>query len=116
MPLNSILTEGIESLAKYLSAAVTVFGNVVLIFAILELVSAARRSKKKAWDPRSLLGYTPADAIEPAGLAADIAFCAFAIVLFNFYPDWMGVSYKDGSGLVQSGRSSRMPSSTCYPG
>ncbi len=38
VPLESILREGIESLAKYLSAAVTVFGNVVLIFAILELV------------------------------------------------------------------------------
>ena len=103
VPLETILREGIESLAKYLSAAVTVFGNVVLIFAILELVLPRVGRKSKAWDPRSLLGYTPADAIEPAGLAADIAFCAFAIVLFNFYPDWVGVSYKEGSGLVQSG-------------
>ena len=103
VPLESILTEGIESLAKYLSSAVTVFGNVVLIFAILEFVLPRVGRRAKAWDPRSLLGYTPADAIEPAGLAADIAFCAFAIVLFNFYPDWVGVSYKDGSGWVQSG-------------
>ncbi len=103
VPLESILTEGIESLAKYLSSAVTVFGNVVLIFAILELALPRVGRREKAWDPRSLLGYTPADAIEPAGLAADIAFCAFAIVLFNFYPDWVGVSYKEGSGWVQSG-------------
>jgi hypothetical protein len=82
---------------------VTVFGNVVLIFAILELVLPRVGRREKAWDPRSLLGYTPADAIEPAGLAADIAFCAFAIVIFNFYPDLVGVSYKDGSGWVQSG-------------
>ena len=103
VPLESILREGIESLAKYLSAAVTVFGNVVLIFAILELVLPRVGHKSKPWDPRSLLGYTPADAIEPAGLAADIAFCAFAIVLFNFYPDWIGVYYIEGSGLVPSG-------------
>ena len=103
VPLQSILTEGIESLTKYLSAAVTVFGNVVLIFAILELVLPRVGRKTKTWDPRSLLGYTPADAIKPAGLAVDIAFCAFAIVLFNFYPDWIGVVYIEGSGLVPSG-------------
>ena len=103
VPLDTILREGIDALAKYLSTAVTVFGNVVLIFAILELVLPRVGRKAKAWDPRSLLGYTPVDAIEPAGLAADIAFCAFAIVLFNFYPNWVGVFYKQGTGLVQSG-------------
>jgi hypothetical protein len=103
VPLDTILREGIESLAKYLSAAVTVFGNVVLIFAILELVLPRVGRKAKAWDPRSLLGYTPADAIEPAGLAADIAFCAFAIVLFNFYPDWIGITFNQGAGWVKTG-------------
>ena len=103
VPLDTILREGIESLAKYLSAAVTVFGNVVLIFAILELVLPRVGRKAKTWDPRSLLGYTPADAIEPAGLAADIAFCAFAIVLFNFYPDWIGITFKQGAGWVKTG-------------
>jgi len=103
VPLETIITQSIEAIVQYLGSAVTVFGNVVLIFAILEIALPRIGRKKKEWDPRSLTGFTPVDSIEPAGLAADIAFNAFAIVLFNFYPDWVAVSFREGVGWVQSG-------------
>jgi len=103
IPLEIIIKQSVEAVAQYLGTAVTVFGNVVLIFAILEVALRRIGRKKKEWDPRSLTGFTPVDATEPAGLAADIAFNAFAIVLFNFYPDWVAVSFREGVGWVQSG-------------
>jgi hypothetical protein len=103
VPLETIIKQSIEAIAKYLGTAVSVFGNVVLIFAILEIALPRIGRKKKEWDPRSLTGFTPVDSIEPAGLAADIAFCAFAIVLFNFYPDWIGITFKQGAGWVKTG-------------
>jgi hypothetical protein len=103
VPLETIIKQSIEALAQYLGTAVSVFGNVVLIFAILEIALPRIGRKKKEWDPRSLTGFTPVDFIEPAGLAADIAFCGFAIVLFNFYPDWIGITFKQGAGWVKTG-------------
>ena len=103
IPLEIIIKQSIEAVAQYRGTAVTVFGNVVLIFAILEIALPRIGRKKKEWDPRSLNGFTPVDATEPAGLAADIAFNAFAIVLFNFYPDWVAVSFRQGVGWVRSG-------------
>jgi hypothetical protein len=103
VPLETIIKQSIEAIAQYLGTAVSVFGNVVLIFAILEIALPRIGRKKKEWDPRSLTGFTPVDSIEPGGLAADIAFCAFAIVLFNFYPDWIGITFKQGAGWVKTG-------------
>jgi hypothetical protein len=103
VPLETIIKQSIEALAQYLGTAVTMFGNVVLIFAILEIALPRIGRKKQEWDPRSLTGFTPVDSIEPAGLAADIAFNVVAIVLFNFYPDWVAVSFRQGVGWVHSG-------------
>lgn len=103
VPPGTMLTEAIEALAKYLSSAITIFGNIVLIFAILEVALPRLGNEKKEWDPRSLSGFTPVDAIEPGGLAADIVFNLFAIVIFNFYPDLVGISYKEGGSWVQTG-------------
>jgi hypothetical protein len=103
VPIETIISQGIDAIGHYLGTAVTVFGNVVLIFAILEIALPRFGQKKKEWDPRSLTGYTPVDSIEPAGLAADIAFNVAAIVLFNFYSDWVGVFFRQGVGWVQSG-------------
>jgi len=81
-----------RSLAQYYTGVITAFGNIVLVFVILERVlpekeKAAAKHDDEAWDPADLLKES-----EPAQVSLwepilAILFTFAALVLFNFYPE-----------------------------
>ena len=96
-PLNAIETV-LRAIANFLAIAMTVLGNIVLIFAILEwaLFRAGGKlevvglPKEKEWDPRSLTKLSPTNQVKMGDTIAEIVGCFAAIVIFNFYPQIIG--------------------------
>ena len=94
-----------EGFAGMFNTALQVLGTIVLVFALLEWFAPglkARtlprdfdvRSLKKEWDPRTLPKPAPApQKVGVVGLSVEIAFTVVAIVIFNFYPQLIGIGY-----------------------
>lgn len=92
---GEFLTELGKSFADALSAVVQAFGNIVLIFAILQWVLPEFRygikAKEKEWDPRSLKSVVQIDRVKRGELIVEIAFTLAALIIFNFYFDRVGI-------------------------
>jgi len=88
-----------EGLAGIISAAIAAFGNIVLVFAILERFVPASEFKvdeDKKWDPTSLVKEPePAD-VKPWEPILAIVFIFIAISIFNFNPQLIGIYNFDG--------------------
>jgi len=98
-------TELVEAIATgmagILGADLQAFGNLVLVFAILERVMPAREFKfdeeAKAWDPVSLTKAGAKTEVRPWDPITTILFTAAALILFNGYPQLIGLNFvKDG--------------------
>jgi hypothetical protein len=90
-----------KGLLGILSGAIQAFGNIALVFAILERVLPASEFKldkeKKVWDPASLMREPEPDQIKPWGPIAEILFTVAAMIIFNLYPQLIGFGFmKDG--------------------
>ncbi len=88
-------------LAGILGAAIQAFGNIALVFAILERVMPASEftfdEDKKAWDPASLVKEAAKPEVKLWEPITAILFTVAAIILFNGYPQLVAVSFlKDG--------------------
>jgi hypothetical protein len=82
-----------SSLLGLLQAGIQAFGNVVLVFAILERFVPASEFKVehgKEWDPELLMKSPEPDEVKPWGPIAEIVFTAAALIVFNFYPQILG--------------------------
>ncbi len=86
-----------NGLLGILTGAIQAFGNIVLVFAILERVLPASEFKftegEKEWDPASLMEEPEPDEVKPWEPIAGIAFTAAAMILFNLYPQLIGFSF-----------------------
>jgi hypothetical protein len=86
-----------NGLLEILMAAIQAFGNIVLVFAILERVMPGREFKlddeKKEWDPASLMKEPEPDETKPWEPIAGIAFTAAAMIIFNLYPQLIGFTF-----------------------
>lgn len=80
-----------------LSAAVAVFGNVVLVFAILERTLPEKEigdlSDNQEWDPASLAKEPSPDMIKRGEMSAEIVFTIIGLVVLNFYPQILGLNF-----------------------
>lgn len=79
------------ALASYYQGALTAFGNIVLVFAILQRVLPAkelesRREDDEEWDPEELLAAPATDEVKLWEPIVAILFTFAALALFNFYP------------------------------
>jgi hypothetical protein len=94
--LGETVFNGLLGLA---SGAMQTFGNIVLIFAIMQWVYPELKIKmqEEKWDPLTLKGKDPADTIKPIGALADIGFTLAVVILFNFYPQYIGIGNLNGS-------------------
>jgi hypothetical protein len=80
----------------YLSALMGAFGWVTIAFFVLERVlpeSAFDGEEKKVWTPRSLPPIDDRARVEVGGVIAEIVFTAIALLVFNMFPEWVGVNY-----------------------
>jgi len=86
-----------EGLLGILNAALQAFGNVVLVFAILERVAPTSEFNmdegKDTWDPASLKATVEPDTIKPWEPIVTILFTLAALVLFNGYPQLIGLHF-----------------------
>lgn len=89
-----------DGLADAVSAAIAAFGNVVLVFAILERVLPDKEidgfGDEKDWDPASLAKEPHPDSVSRSDLIAEIVFTFIALAILNLYPHWMGMFFFSG--------------------
>ena len=91
-----------QAVIHFFLSALQGFGNIVIIFAVLERVLPGetfhQTDQPDEWEPRSLIKLKKQDRVTTPGLLWEIGITLAQIVLFNFYPQWLGAaSYKDGS-------------------
>ena len=90
-----------QTVGGYIGAAITAFGNVVLVFVLLdrflpdseikELKTGLKFSEE--WDPATLLKEQDPNMVKRGELIAEIIFTFAAVVLLNFYPQIIGISF-----------------------
>jgi hypothetical protein len=83
---------------QFFSGAISAFGNIVIVFAILERVIPAAEIEKqeKEWDPAQLAKEPDPDLVKPAELIFGILFTVAALVVINLYPDLIGFGFMTG--------------------
>ncbi|MBK6792187.1 MAG: hypothetical protein IPG80_06505 [Anaerolineales bacterium] len=84
-------------LGNALSAAIAAFGNVVVVFAILERVLPEKEiggfNEEKDWDPAALAKDPHPDSISRFELITEIVFTFVALAILNIYPQWLGMFF-----------------------
>jgi len=78
-----------------ISGMIAAFGNIVIIFAILERTQVADKFEReiKDWDPKELKSERGYDEIDMPDHIATIIFTFLALVVFNLYPDLFSVRF-----------------------
>lgn len=96
-PLRALFPSVAKTFSSYLGALLSAFGSVTLTFAILDRVlpeTAWKEEKEKEeWDPRALPAIQDQDRIEVGGLITSSVFIVLALILFNVFPEWIGVGF-----------------------
>jgi hypothetical protein len=91
----------VQSIVDFFGSAMAVLGNIVLIFALIEwLMPKVTKEKEGAWDPRSMEDRREQDKVSLAEAIAGIVFTLIALLVFNLYPQWVGVGFTDGGKVV----------------
>ncbi len=84
-------------LGNAVSAAIAAFGNVVLVFAILERVLPDKEisgfNDEKDWNPASLAEEPDPDMVKRGELIAEIVFTFIGLAVLNLYPEILGMAY-----------------------
>ena len=90
-----------------INAVLAAFGWIVIIFALIQWVTIQKPMKihRADWDP-SKLKKAPSEDREkfnPSGLVAEVVFTLIALVLFNAFPQYVGMaSVRDGQWVIVS--------------
>jgi hypothetical protein len=105
--VGSSLT-GLDFLSKVADAAlglfgglVTVFGNIVIVFAILDrTLPASEFEKGEEWDPARLASEPDTDEVKVGEQIVGLLFLALFLILFNLYPEVVGFGFFDENDWV----------------
>ena len=93
-----------QGLGSALSAAIAAFGNVVLVFVIIERVLPDKEiggfDDEKDWDPASLAKEPDPDSVSRFELITEIVFTFVALAILNIYPQWLGMFFFTGDEQV----------------
>ena len=83
-----------ESALDLLSGLITVFGNLVLVFAILERVLPAKEfEEEEEWNPAELAREPDPDRVKFGEQIFEMVFLVVFLILFNLYPQAIGVGF-----------------------
>jgi hypothetical protein len=94
--IDAIISSIIQSVLNAAGIAITIIGNVVLVFAIMErtLPHAEIKELSPEWDPRTLPEETSkSERVNTGNLIGEIVFTVAALLIFNFYPQILGVGF-----------------------
>ena len=91
-----------NSAAGLISGLITAFGNIVLVFAILERVLPAKEFEKEEenWDPAELAREPDPDRVKFAEQIFEMFFLVLFLVIFNLYPGIIGFGFFDENEWV----------------
>ena len=93
-----------QGLGSALSAAIAAFGNVVLVFVIIERVLPDKEiggfNDEKDWDPASLAKEPDPDSVSRFELITEIVFTFVGLAILNIYPQWLGMFFFTGEETV----------------
>jgi len=82
-------------LGQYFSGMMAAFGNIVLVFALIQRFATGweftSKNEEKDWNPRDLPDVEDADQVGVASTVAEIVFIVLGLILFNFYPQYIGL-------------------------
>lgn len=87
----------VQAVAEFFNAMIAALGTLVLIFAVIERFAPNARQFSPEWDPRSLLKVSPPDQIKMAEPIVEIVFTVAALLIFNLYPQLIGIGYIDSA-------------------
>ena len=82
-----------DSFIQYFGGMMTAFGNIVLVFAIIQHFSPNMKFKDKEdeeWNPRDLPDVEERDRASLPGTIAETVFIVLGLILFNVYPQLIG--------------------------
>ena len=83
-----------ESALGLLSGLITAFGNIVLVFAILERALPAKEfEEEEKWDPAELAREPDPDRVKFGEQIFEMFFLVLFLVIFNLYPGIIGVGF-----------------------
>lgn len=93
-----------QGLGNALSAAIAAFGNVTLIFIIIERVLPDKEiggfNDEEDWDPASLAKEPDPDSVSRFELITEIVFTFVALAILNIYPQWLGMFFGSDNEIV----------------
>ncbi|MFL7794965.1 MAG: hypothetical protein AB8I69_22685 [Anaerolineae bacterium] len=97
-PLSALGHWFIGILDDYIGALLAGLGSVTLTFAILERVlpeSALDKEDEETWNPRDLpeIEDTDRTRVQIGGLIVETVLTAIVLIVFNFFPQWIGISF-----------------------
>ena len=83
-----------NAFGQYFGGLMAAFGNMVLVFALIQHFAPDLQFADKTgetWNPRDLPDVEDADQVSRGSLIAEIVFTVLALVLFNIYPQYIGI-------------------------
>lgn len=86
-----------NSAAGLVSGLMTAFGNIVLVFAILErtLPKTDFAKEMEDWDPKELASEPDPDRVKLGEQIFELVFLVLFLVIFNLYPEVLGFGFFD---------------------
>jgi hypothetical protein len=95
------LAEGVQIFVQLMielaGTLMTIFANIVIVFAILERVLPESEKDDEDWDPRKMERVPDQDKIKRVEVIVGMVFATIGIIVFNFYPHIIrGISFSDG--------------------
>jgi hypothetical protein len=83
-----------ESALGLLGGLITAFGNIVLVFAILERVLPAKEfEEEEKWNPAELASEPDPDRVKFGEQIFELFFLALFLIVFNLYPGIIGIGF-----------------------
>lgn len=91
-----------QNTMNFLTGILSAFGNIVLIFAILERTMPASQyeMEEEKWDPKELNSVSDPDKVNRVELIFEVLFTVLGLILFNFYPDFPKFEWVSGDKWV----------------
>ena len=102
---NNIIEIITRLVSGLLNSLVSAAGSVVLIFAIIQIAvpNLKLTVKEMKWDPRALLKIVDPERVSVGSTITEIVFTTLALVIFNLYPQWIGIFGINDQGIYYVG-------------